>query len=116
MADLSTLPQEVNVDHYAGDTLIIHIKIDPSVVAGRVYSAQVRSKANSTRIDAEFSVMITAVGADIMLASADCKRLAARGLYEGFWDVQLAKDPGPDPVTTLAYGEMRIHPDVTRPA
>lgn len=114
MPDLSTLPQEVNIDHYAGDTLTIHIKIDTAQIAGRQFFAQVRSKAVSNKIDATFGVILTTPGADIVLASADCQKLAARGLYEGFWDVQLAQADGSDPVTTLGYGELRVHPDVTR--
>lgn len=114
MADLSTMPQEVNVQHYGGDTLIIHIKIDTTLIAGRVFTAQVRSKAVVSKIDASFSVTVTATGADITLASVDCQRLSARGLYEGVWDVQLAPAGGGDPVTTLAYGGLLLNPDVTR--
>lgn len=114
MTDLSTLPQILNIDAYGGDTLIIHIKADTETIAGRVFSAQVRAKATSSKIDATFTVTLTAVGADIQLSSADARRLSSRGLYEGFWDVQLAPPVAPDPVTTLGYGELRLHPDVTR--
>lgn len=117
MADLSTLPQEANIDAYGGDTLTIHIKISTAEIAGRVFSAQVRSNTTSHKIDAQFQVLLTAEGADIRLLAADTKRLSARGLYEGRWDVQLAMEGAtPDPVTTLAYGDLRLHPDVTRPA
>ena len=115
MADLSTMPQVVNVEHYGGDTLPIHIKATPEIIAGRVFSAQVRSKAVTAKVDATFGVIITPEGADIILSSADSRRLSMRGLYEGVWDAQLSMPDGSDPVTTVAYGELLIHPDVTRP-
>lgn len=115
MADLSTMPQIVNVEHYGGDTLTIHLKVATEIIAGRVFSAQVRSKAVTAKVDAAFGVILTAAGADIVLSSADSRRLSSRGDYEGVWDVQLAMPDGSDPVTTVGYGEMLIHPDVTRP-
>ena len=115
MTDLSTLPQEYNFDAYGGDTLTIHVKIDPATVGGRVFTAQIRSKAVATKVDATFGVILTAEGADLVLSSADSRALAKRGLYTGVWDAQLAMAGGLDPVTTIAYGEMRVHPDVTRP-
>ena len=117
MTLLSTLPQVVDVDHYAGDTLTMHVKISDELIGGRVFSAQVRKTKSSTKIDASFSVLlIPGTGADIVLASADGLELTKRGEYEGFWDVQLAPAGGGDPVTTLAHGELRLHLDVTRAA
>ena len=116
MADLSTMPEEINVVHYGGDTLTIHIQITAQTIGGRTFFAQVRQKATNSRIDATFGVIVTAEGADIVLSSEDSKRLSARGVYEGVWDVQLAEADGSDPVTTLAYGDMVINPDVTRVA
>lgn len=116
MAELSTLPQEVNIDHYGGDTLPIHIVISDALIAGRVFTAQVRAKTVTAKVDATFVVVVVpGVGADLMLLAEDCRRLSARGLYEGVWDVQLAMPDGLDPVTTLGFGELRVHPDVTRP-
>lgn len=117
MTALSTLPQVVDIDHYAGDTLPIHITISDALIGGRVFSAQVRKTKNATKIDASFTVtVVPGVGADIMLSSADCLELTKRGDYEGFWDVQLAPAGGGDPVTTLAAGTLRLHSDVTRAA
>jgi hypothetical protein len=114
---LSTLPQVVDIDHYGGDTLPVHIKISDALIGGRVFSAQVRKTKNSQKIDGTFTVLIVAgVGADIFLPSATCLELTKRGDYEGYWDVQLAPAGGGDPVTTLAHGELRIHSDVTRAA
>ena len=115
MTVLSTLPQVVDIDHYAGDTLPIHIKISAALIGGRVFTAQVRSTRNSPKVDATFAVLLNAQGADIVLSSADCLELTKRGDYSGFWDVQLAMPNGSDPVTTLACGELRLHTDVTRP-
>lgn len=116
MTDLSTIPEEVNIDHYSGDTLTIHIKASTEVIAGRVFTAQVRSNKNATKIDASFVVYVNAEGADIVLESADCHALTKRGDYAGFWDVQLAMPDGSDPVTTLGQGDLRLHSDVTRAA
>lgn len=114
MAELSTLPQVVDIDAYGGDTLIIHIKADVATINGRVFSAQVRSDPTTTTVDASFTTSVTPEGADIQLSAADAGRLSKDGLYEGFWDVQLAPAGGGDPITTLGYGALRLHPDVTR--
>lgn len=114
MTDLNTLPEIINIDHYGGNTLTLHIKADAATIAGRSFSAQVRSRATASKIDAAFSVLVTAEGADIILSSADAAQLTLRGLYEGVWDVQLEPPTGVDPITTLACGEFRVHPDVTR--
>lgn len=113
MPDFDTRPTEVNVDHYGGDTLSLYVRVDAAIVAGREWNAQVRTARTSQTIAAVFTVLPDAGGATIQLASDDCKRLSARGLFTGVWDVQLS-NAGSDPVTTLAQGELRIHPDVTR--
>lgn len=113
MPNLETIPTEVNVEHYAGDTLTLHIKIDPLVVGGRTWSGQVRSRRTNRKIEAPFEFIPTATGVDAVLESEACQRLAARGEFIGFWDIQLS-DNGDDPVTTICQGEMKILPDVTR--
>jgi hypothetical protein len=114
MAELNTLPQVIDIDAYGGDTLTIHIKADITVIAGREFTATVRLDTADATVDATFTTQVTAEGADISLAAADSGRLSKDGLYEGVWDVQLAPAGGGDPVTTLGYGALRIHPDVTR--
>ena len=114
--DIDTRPQVVNVVHYGGDTLVLHVRVTPEIIGGREFSAQVRSQKISRRIDASFQVILTPTGADIQLLSEDCQRLTERGPYTGWWDVQLAMPDGSDPVTTLAYGELKLDPDVTRSA
>lgn len=114
MTDIDTRPQEINIDHYAGDTLTLHVKVPALVVDGRTWTGQVRSRRDSQKVDATFQITETVEGADVVLLNVDCQELAKRGKYTGFWDVQLAAPDGSDPVTTLAYGEIRIHPDVTR--
>lgn len=115
MADLVSMPEEVNLELYSGDTITIHVKVlEPSLIAGRTFFAQIRSKQTSTKIDATLAVIVTEVGADLVLSTEDGRRLTARGPYSGWWDVQLAMADGNDPVTTLAYGEFKLNPDVTR--
>lgn len=113
MADFDTRPTEVNIDHYGGDTLTIRVNIDAAVVAGRVWNAQVRTARTSQAIAATFSIIEDGTGADVTLSSDDCKALSSRGRFTGVWDVQLSA-AGADPVTTLAQGDLVIHPDVTR--
>lgn len=113
MADFDTRPTEVNIEHYGGDTLPIYVRVDSAVVNGRDWNAQVRSARTSQKIDATMTVTPDATGAWVQLSAEDCKRLAARGVYTGYWDVQLSV-AGADPVTTLATGELKIYPDVTR--
>lgn len=114
MPTIDSRPQVIDIDHYAGDTLTLHVKVPALVVDGRTWTAQVRSRTDSQKIEASFQITPTADGADVVLLSEDCQRLAKRGKFVGAWDVQLAEADGSDPVTTLAYGELRIHPDVTR--
>lgn len=114
MSSVDTRPQVVDIDHYAGDTLVLHVKVPADVVDGRVWSAQVRAKRTSTKIEATFEIIPMSYGADVMLHTEDSRRLTARGKFVGFWDVQVAEADGSDPVTTFAHGELRLHPDVTR--
>lgn len=111
--DIDTRPVVVNIDHYAGDTLVLHVKVDAAVIGTRVFTAQVRARRTSTKVDGEFDVILTPTGCDLMLQTEVSQRLAHRGPYIGYWDVQLSHD-GDDPVTTLAHGEIRLDPDVTR--
>lgn len=114
MPNIDSRPQVIDIDHYAGDTLTLHVKVPALVVDGRMWNAQVRSRTDSQKIEATFQITPNASGADVVLLTEDCQRLAKRGKFVGVWDVQLAEADGSDPVTTLAYGELRIHPDVTR--
>jgi hypothetical protein len=114
VTDLSTIPQEVNIDHYSGDTLTLHVAISVADIAGRQFFAQVRRTKHATKIDATFTVTVTPTGCDLKLPSAASKALTLHKDYEGYWDVQLSTVAGADPVTTLGYGVMRLHSDVTR--
>lgn len=114
MSSIDTRPTVYDIDHYAGDTLVIHVKVAAAVIAGREFTAQARARRTGHKIDATFVIIPTAIGADVQLNAADSQRLAARGKWEGYWDVQLAMPGGLDPVTTLAHGELRLHNDVTR--
>lgn len=116
MTNLIDVPEEVNITFYSGDTQTIHVNCPTEVIAGRVFTAQVRSNKSSTRIDATFAVILTATGVDLVLLSEDSLLLTKRGDYRGFWDVQLAMPDGSDPVTTLGFGQLNLITDVTRKA
>lgn len=114
MADFDTRPTEVNIKHYGGDTLTIHVKVAAEIVAGRSWTAQVRTARTSQTVAATFTCTEDAEGANVVLSAVDCRRLSERGEFKGFWDVQLSAAGGLDPVSTLAQGEITIVPDVTR--
>lgn len=111
---LSTIPDQVDIEHYAGDTLYIAVTVDTAYVAGRTVTAQVRKSKTSNKVDATFVVIPTATGFTLQLVAEDTQELAKRGEYVGWWDVQLAEADGSDPVTTLCFGELKLHNDVTR--
>lgn len=113
MPNFDTRPTEVNIDHYAGDTLVIRVNVAADVVAGRTWKAQVRTKRTDTAAAAEFVVLPDTDGCTIQLESAYCQSLAETGIYRGYWDVQVS-NAGSDPVTTFAGGALKIHTDVTR--
>lgn len=114
MSNIDTRPQTVNIDHYAGDTLTLHVTVSDAIVDGRLWKAQVRRRRTDPRPAASFVITPTATGADVILRAADCQELARRGVFSGFWDVQVYAEVGDDPVTTFAQGDIRIHNDVSR--
>lgn len=114
MPKFDTRPTQVDIDHYAGDTLSIRVNVSSTVVANRSWRAQVRTNRTDPTAAAEFVCLPDSTGATVMLESVSCKALAALGVYKGFWDVQVAGVNGADPVTTFAQGTLTIHPDVTR--
>jgi len=114
MTDIDLRPRELNISHYGGDTLTMHVKIDAALLNGREIKAQVRSKREYHRVEAEFVTYLQPYGADLVLKSEDCQRLMRHGMFNGFWDLQLSKNGHVDPVTTLAQGKLKIYPDVTR--
>lgn len=114
MPDIDTRPTVVDIEHYGGDTLSLHVTIDPLVEAGRTWTAQVRSRPASPKLDASFDIYPDSTGAFVVLSGESCLELARRRKYVGYWDLQLADVHGGDLVTTLAYGKLTIHPDVTR--
>ena len=113
MTDIDTRPSVVNIDHYAGDTLTIHIKVSDTIVNNRTWTGQVRDSRESRKKRADFTVSYSKGEATAVLSHADCKELARHGKFVGVWDIQLAGSQGAN-VTTLVTGALRIHPDVTR--
>lgn len=115
MPKFDTRPTQVDIDHYAGDTLVIRINVLAAVVDGRTWKAQARATRTATAIAGEFEVFPDVDGCTIQLPSAICQSLAASGVWKGYWDVQVYDTvSGPDPVTTFSGGALNIHPDVTR--
>jgi len=131
MAVSSSEPDVVDLKGYAGDTLTRRVEVltDPAgFIAGRIWSAQVRSAWNATGVDATFQVFPDTTGCTLVLSEADTSALlglstartspAVRALvgdkYTGVWDVQLAPAGGGDPTTTVCRGTVTILGDVTR--
>jgi hypothetical protein len=130
MAVLSTTPDVVDLQCYAGDTLTIRVEIldDPAgFIAGREWSAQVRSAWDAATVDAQFVCTPDATGCTLTLPAAQTSALVGmtllaapgtftivQGKYVGVWDVQLAPAGGGDPTTTVARGQATFTGDVTR--
>lgn len=112
MTDIDTRPQEINIDHYGGDTLTLNVTVPDGFVDGRDWAGQVRRQPAAPRLDASFVIVETPTGATVELPATACKQISSRGKYTGYWDLQLA-DPDGERVTTLAYGRLTIWPDVT---
>jgi hypothetical protein len=140
MADLSTIPEIVNITHLAGDTLTIRFQAPQSLITGKDWLGQIRANRQSDTVDATF--VITPPPDDttpgtIVLPAAETARLAgtmgtlmtlrrttreaptptltSMMIYEGVYDVQISVD-GSDPVTTLMMGTLKIELDVSREA
>jgi hypothetical protein len=124
----------VDLEGWAGDTLTRAITVPAGFIQGRVFTAQVRSAADASIIDATFTVIPpvgdTGLPAYLTLSSATTAglvtggvistrvvsgRTVTQGIYKGVWDVQLAPAGGGDPTTTLCQGKVTITGDVTRP-
>lgn len=113
MAKFDTRPKQIDIDHYGGDTLTIRVNATADVVAGREWQAQVRDKRRGGRVVADFTIAEDVDGATLTLPSSTCSTLSERGVFKGFWDVQVADPVDPDPTLTFATGYLNIHPDVT---
>src|SRR5512144_3119905 len=135
MAVLDTRPQSVDLYHYAGDTLTVQIRAPSSLVAGKTWTAQVRSTRQATVVDATFAITVPTVTdgpAYLVMTSVDTARLPAElgtpirvikgtgaeatavmiQTYQGVWDCQVRATSGTDPVTTLVSGAIKIEADV----
>ena len=131
MAKSSSVPDIADIEHYGGDTLVRQVVIDTDdpagFVAGREWSAQVRSAWDSPTIDAQFVVTPDATGCVLTLPSAVTAALLGmttrdtpgtftivQGKYVGVWDCQLSPAGGGDPTTTVMRGSFTLIGDVTR--
>lgn len=133
MAVLESIPDVVDIHHYAGDTLTIKITAPEALVGGREWSGQIRDVRTDSDVGAEFQITEPTVAggpAYVTLLSADSRRLVESGVlirvargpgqfamilrYSGQWDVQVAGAGGVDPVTTLVQGSIVLDLDVTR--
>lgn len=120
MATLDTSPKIVDLIGYAGDTLTVMVTAATAVIAGRVWTAQIRASAGAASVDATFTITVPTVTdgpAFLVLPASETARLFSSGVgkvYAGVWDCQLAPAGGGDPVTTLVQGRITIPADVTR--
>lgn len=131
MAVIDTRPDQVDIIHYAGDTLTIRVEAPASLTDGMTWLAQVKASRDSATVDAVFEITppqtpggpaelvlpaaVTAAlgGTGQVLREMVAGTLAAIQRYQGEWDVQVS-DNGLDPVKTLAQGTLTIELDVTR--
>jgi hypothetical protein len=137
---INTTPTVVDLIHYAGDTLNLEVRFPAGYVAGRIWTAQVRSDVLATTIDATFTITLGATQDDpviLTLPSSVTRSLVTSPTlmtakvtmpgqpttqavgdvlpsYAGVWDAQLAPSGGGDPTTTVARGSLRLTLDVTR--
>lgn len=132
---IDTRPKEVDIFHYAGDTLLFTVTPPAGFVDGYQWNGQIRKTREATSpIDAVFQITPPpepGAKALVILKAEDCARLAGTGVlvrrrtpsgnsssmlsYTGVWDVQV-KPPGAvaDPVITLVHGAITLDLDVTR--
>lgn len=134
MTTLDFRPKIANLQCRAGDTISFTVTAPTEFIAGRLWTAQVRSSSGSSVVDATFYIVPPSVPdgpAYLALRAMDTARLAAMGstsqaqritggsgrgvvLYSGVWDCQIAPAGGGDPTNTLACGTVEIEGDVTR--
>lgn len=131
---LDTRPQLVDITHYGSDTLTIEVTAPASLVSGKEWLAQIKTKKEDMVPSASFTITPPAVAdgpAYLILPSAESARLLGLGTavrertsagtmavvqkYTGFWDCQVSATGGADPVTTLVQGKITIEIDVSRP-
>lgn len=116
MPNIKTVPQIVNIEHYGGDTLELAVNCAAGFVNGRLFKAQLKLARTDTDPAATFTV--TPNGPDsctLMLPAATVADLLGMNLsWKGVWDCQVAPPAAPDPVTTLAQGDVTLTLDVTR--
>lgn len=135
---LDTRPQVVDIYHYAGDTLTIRVTAPAGVIAGMVWTGQIRSARDASAIDAEFLITPDETGASVVLPAAISASLASTGAvlsgaalrradpqpwsqkitalqrYIGVYDVQVSGPGGAEPVRTLVQGTLTLDMDVSR--
>ena len=113
---LDSTPGRVDLVGYAGDTLTVTITAPDTLVAGKVWAAQVRATRDpGAPVDATFTITPPAVAdgpAYVVLAADDTALLAATGEYAGQWDCQVSNAVE---TRTLAQGSITIKVDVTQP-
>ena len=141
MAAIDLTPQVLDITALGGDTVSFEVRFPPGYVAGRKWTAQVRSVTESATVDATFVVALGATEDDpihLTLTSAATRSLVTSAAtmmarsqvvkrsgtpfavgdplakYKGVWDCQLAPLAGGDPTTTVIRGTVTINLDVTR--
>jgi hypothetical protein len=122
----SSVPDQVDLELYAGDTFTRRIVVhDPALTEGCTWVGEIRRPRDSATVDEVFTIVPDVDGgatmsltaeqtralAEIGVVRAAGKRAARVVRYSGEWDVQVSKTGY---VRTLVQGVLTVDLDVTR--
>lgn len=112
MGTIGNVPLTVRI----GDTETVTLTIknsagNPVNITGRTYTAQIRSKPDSSTVLATFTCTITNAAGGVVTATLSATTTAALTAQKAVWDLQ---EINGSVVTTLIGGTVTIVKDVTR--
>jgi hypothetical protein len=114
--DIVAMPNCLNLTIYEGDDVYLDVHVLDSGggavdLTGSTATAQIRADTDSGDILANFQCYLD--GTDLGLIHLHLPSSENVAMPEtGVWDVQFELDTN---ITTLLYGTVNIHPEVTRP-
>ena len=110
---ITVLPAPVDLDLYAGDDFILTLVVStssgqPANLEGETARSQIRERATSPDVEAEFDCSIENNVIIMHLISEDSQELVPSSV----WDVEVEYSTGH--IRTMAAGNITVTPDVTR--